>query len=173
MIFSACGEYLTKESLAAMQIIRRHFPIVKMRFVSLLELSAVGIGNAACRVPAHPLEYYYTDSKPVIFNFHGYPETLKQKLFDWKTNHNRLSVHGYVENGSTTTPFDLQTRNNTSRWDLVIEALETLAIEKVIGKKEAHQLADHYRAKIDEHKEYVRKNGVDLPEIENWTWQSS
>ncbi len=170
LVFSAAGEYLTKEALAAIQIIRSHLPEVRLRFVSILEISAIGIGNELCRVPLHDFIDYFTKDKPVIFNFHGYPETLKQVLFDHQDIKNRFHVHGYIENGSTTTPFDLHLRNRTSRYDLVIEALQILAARSVVPTGQAEQLIEGHQRAIASHREYIVRYGVDPPEIENWKW---
>jgi hypothetical protein len=110
LVFSAAGEYLTKESLAAIKILKKETPNVRVRFVNILEISAIGIGNQLCQVPLYEFNEYFTEDKPVIFNFHGYPETLKQMLFDHQDGSGRFFVHGYTENGSTTTPFDLHLR---------------------------------------------------------------
>jgi len=170
LIFSAAGEYLTKEALAAMMIIRKHLPQIKLRFVSLLEISAIGIGNSSCKIPLQTFNDYFEKDKPVIFNFHGYPETLKQVLFDEQDGHNRFSVHGYTENGSTTTPFDLHLRNKTSRYDLAMEAFKTLTERGLIELSQAEELNAEYQKKITEHHDYIIQYGVDPEEITNWQW---
>ncbi len=170
LIFSAAGEYLTKEALAAMMIIREKLPEIKLRYVNILEMSAMGIGNSMCEAPLHSFNDYYMEDKPVIFNFHGYPETLKQVLFDHQDGKNRFYVHGYTENGSTTTPFDLHLRNKTSRYDLAMEAFKLLAEKNLISTSEAEQLTEEFTRKIAEHHEYIVKNGVDPEEINNWKW---
>jgi xylulose-5-phosphate/fructose-6-phosphate phosphoketolase len=134
-----------------------------------MELSALGIGNSECRAPIN-FDDYFTADKPVVFNFHGYPEVLKGMLFDQK-NPQRFRVHGYIENGSTTTPFDMHVRNKTSRWHLAMEAVSLLREREVVGHRQAKQLIAAYKQKLDEHSDYIRKYGVDPPEIENWTWK--
>lgn len=171
IVFSAAGEYLTKEALASISILKEIVPTVRTRFVNIMEISAIGIGNKLCQIPLYEFEEYFTSDKPVIFNFHGYPETLKQMLFDHQDGSSRFYVHGYTENGSTTTPFDLHLRNETSRYHLVIEALKLLAIDKVIDTNKAEFYIDNFNKKISAHKEYIMRYGVDPEEIENWTWQ--
>ncbi len=171
IVFGAAGEYLVKECLAAIDILKKELPQVRSRFVNILEISSIGIGNSLCRIPLHEFEHYFTKDKPVIFNFHGYPETLKQVLFDHQTGDRKFYIHGYTENGSTTTPFDLHIRNKTSRYDLVIEALEILLEKQVVGKEEAKELTHKYNEKIKSHKEYIKKHGIDPEEIENWQWK--
>lgn len=170
IVFSAAGEYLTKESLAAIKILKKETPNVRVRFVNILEISAIGIGNQLCQVPLYEFNEYFTEDKPVIFNFHGYPETLKQMLFDHQDGSGRFFVHGYTENGSTTTPFDLHLRNQTSRYHLAIEAFKLLAGKGVIDSSRAESLIEEYEKKIVAHKEYITRFGVDPAEIENWTW---
>jgi len=170
LIFSGVGEYLTKEALAAMMIIREHLPQIKLRFVNILEISAIGLGNSICKVPMHKFNDYFMEDKPVIFNFHGYPETLKQILFDHQNGKDRFYVHGYTENGSTTTPFDLQLRNKTSRYDLAMEAFKILAEKGLIPTSQAEQLTDQYTRAIAQHHEYIIRHGVDPEEINNWEW---
>ena len=116
------------------------------------------------------LNDYFTKDKPVIFNFHGYPETVKQMIFDYKDGNGRFSIYGYIENGSTTTPFDMQIRNHTSRWHLAMEAFRLMAGRGVLGKDKAEALIKKYERKLSEHKEYIIKNGVDPDEIEKWDW---
>lgn len=170
IVFSAAGEYLTKEALAAIKILKDETPEVRSRFVNILEISSIGIGNSLCKVPMYEFEHYFTKDKPVIFNFHGYPETLKQVLFDHQTGERHFFVHGYVENGSTTTPFDLHIRNSTSRYNLAIEAFGILAKHGVLDSNKAEMLVEKYEKKIAAHKEYIIRFGVDPEDIENWKW---
>jgi xylulose-5-phosphate/fructose-6-phosphate phosphoketolase len=168
IVFAAAGDYLTKEALAAIQIVKSEAPEIKLRFVNVLELSVLGFGNDNCRTPLD-LSEYFTEDKPVIFNFHGYPQTIKQALFSCG-NEERFSVHGYIENGSTTTPFDMQVRNKTSRFDLAIEAFNLAAGRRVISAETAEKLSEKYSDKLREHGDYIRRYGVDMEEIEKWCW---
>lgn len=170
IVFSSAGEYLTKEALAAIKMLKSELKDIKIRYVNIMEISALGLGNSVCQVPLHSFSDYYTQDKPVIFNFHGYPETLKQILFEEQDGKNRFSVHGYIENGSTTTPFDLHLRNKTSRYDLVIDACNMLVKHNTLDVSKADTIINKYKQKISEHKEYILKNGVDPDEIENWKW---
>ncbi len=170
IVLAAAGDYLTKEALAAIDIVKTEAPKIKTRFVNILELCEVGVGNKECLKPLHDFCDYFTTDKPVIVNFHGYPETMKQILFDDENYTGRFSVHGYIENGSTTTPFDMHVRNNTSRWHLAIEVFQKMAAAGVIGKDEANGLVAKYQQKFKEHGEFIRKNGVDPEELENWQW---
>ena len=171
IVLSGVGEYLTKEALAAIAIIKQEAPEIKVRFVNILEISAIGLGDQACRAPVYQFEDYFTADKPVIFNFHGYPDTLKQVLFNHQNIKDRFSVHGYTENGSTTTPFDLHLRNGTSRYNLAIEVFEKMRAAGVLDSLKAEKLINSYNEKITAHKAYIIKNGVDPDEVENWQWQ--
>ena len=172
IVLCGVGDYLTKEALAAIDLAKTEYPAVRIRFVNIMELSALGLGNAECRVPLHDFEDYFTKDKPVIFNFHGYPETLKQVLFDHihEGDGGRFSVHGYLENGSTTTTFDMQVRNGTSRYHLVKEIFQTLEKRGVVSPNLVEKIVEKYDNKLSAHKEYIIKHGVDPEEIENWKW---
>ena len=169
IVFAGAGDYLTKESLAAINIVKKEAPEIRVRFVSILELSALGLGDGECHVPLS-FDGFFTPDKPVIFNFHGYPGALKQVLFDYGKDE-RFKVHGYIENGSTTTPLDMQIRNGTSRWDLAIEAFQLMKERDFLDNKKAEALVKKYQEKLKEHREYIKIHGVDPEEIENWTWQ--
>ncbi len=170
IVLSAAGDYMTKEALAAIDIVKQEAPQIKMRFVNIMVLSALGLGNGECRVPLD-FDFLFTKDKPVIFNFHGYPETLKSMLVGRRDGINRFSVHGYIENGSTTTPFDMHIRNGTSRYQLAQEICQKMGEANVIDKDLGKSLVDKYEAKLKEHKDYIIKNGVDPDEIENWQWK--
>ena len=169
IVFAGAGDYLTKESLAAINIVKKEAPEIRVRFVSILELSALGLGGGECHIPLS-FDEFFTPDKPVIFNFHGYPGALKQVLFDYGKDE-RFKVHGYIENGSTTTPLDMQIRNGTSRWDLAIEAFQLMKERDFLDNKKAEALVKKYQEKLKEHREYIKIHGVDPEEIENWTWK--
>lgn len=172
LIFSAAGEYLTKEALAAIMLVKKHFPQARLRFVSILEISSFGLGSATSQTQ-NVFAECYPDGVPVIFNFHGYPETLKQLLFDKQTPASRFYVHGYTENGSTTTPFDLHLRNGTSRYDLCVEACRILQEKGVINAQSAEECIREYMERIQKHREYITEYGVDPADISDWVWSRS
>ncbi len=169
IVFCGCGQYLLKEALAGIELLKKEAPEVRVRFVNVLELSPNTIGHST-KITENDFEKYFTKDKPVIFNFHGYPETLEQTLFDYQNALDRLSVHGYMESGSTTTPLDLHIRNKTDRYNLTIEATEKLARSGVIEKEKARGIVEKYQQKIKDHKEYIMKVGDDPEEILNWKW---
>jgi xylulose-5-phosphate/fructose-6-phosphate phosphoketolase len=172
IVFASMGDYVTKEMLAAIQLLKKEIPNIKIRYVNTMKLSADGFQKFFTETGEHSFDHFYTTDKPVIFNFHGYPQTLKQLLFDYPGNSNRFKINGYIENGSTTTSFDMQIRNKTSRYDLVIQALQLVSEDVVIPDlKEA--IIKKYQKKLTDHRAYIIKNGVDPDDIENWTWKTS
>lgn len=170
IVLSGVGEYLTKEALAAITIIRAEAPEIKIRFVNIMELTSLGIGRVGLTRDNHFFEDYFTHDKPVVFNFHGYPQTLKQILFDKQDGTKRFSVHGYREHGSTTTPFDMHVRNGTSRYHLAKEVFHKMAEAGVLEKNKAADLDRKYADKLEAHGKYIREFGLDPEEIENWVW---
>ncbi len=172
LVLAAVGDYLTKEALAAVDLIKTDFPAVKLRFVNIMCLTSCGLGVGGRCLTHDGFNQYFTPDKPVICNFHGYPETLKSIVFDYiSTSPHRFSVHGYTESGSTTTPFDMHVRNKTSRYHLAMEALERLSSTGVIEYEAAKSAIDKYQAAIDANTDFIRKNGIDMLEIEGWLWK--
>ena len=170
VVFGACGQYLVKEALAAIDLLKKEAPEVKVRFVNVLELSPNTVGHDD-KISEVDFERYFTKDKPVIFNFHGYPDTLEQTLFRFVNSLGRISIHGYMESGSTTTPLDLHIRNKTDRYNLFIEAVEKVSKAGVINQEKADRLVLAYRNKIKDHKDYIMKVGDDPEEILNWKWK--
>jgi len=165
IIFSGIGDYLTKETIAGMNILKEIASEIKMRFVNIMELSAFGFGNVEYKMPKDIFESYFTADKPVIFNYHGYPEVVQALLFG-RGDTSRFSVHGYIENGSTTTPFDMHILNKTSRYHLAIEALDKMADKGVINREKAEKLIKELNDKISAHREYIIKNSTDPVEVQ-------
>jgi xylulose-5-phosphate/fructose-6-phosphate phosphoketolase len=163
IVLVGIGDYMTKECLAAITEIKKIMPKVKIRFVNIMEVSALGLADQT------ELEKYFTKDLSVIINYHGYPGDIKEFLFRQK-NSQRFSVHGYTERGSTTTPFDMHVRNGTSRYHLVMEAAELLAEKDVINKNLKNEIVERYKDKLGAHRLFITENGVDPPEIEDWKW---
>ncbi|HAT8564393.1 TPA: phosphoketolase [Legionella pneumophila] len=170
IVLAAAGDYLTKEALAAISLIKKDAPSIKLRFVNILELTALGFGNSDCSFSKERFNQYFTENKSVIFNFHGYPSVLQELLFTLGDTQ-RFFIHGYVENGSTTTPFDMHIRNRTSRWHLAKQVFTTMALQGVISAKESELLNKKYDNLLIEHRAYIKKQGVDPIEIEQWQWK--
>ena len=167
IVFAAVGDYLTKESLAAVSLIKKELPKVRVRFVSIAELTSLGIGNKDSSFS--DFDNYFTKDKPVIFNYHGYPTDLNSLLLK-QDNPKRFFVHGYTEHGSTTTPFDMHVRNETSRFHLVIEAVDELMKRGVVSRGEGLGVINHCKRKLTDHGKYIRRHGIDPEEISGWKW---
>lgn len=170
IVFSSFGDYVTKEMLAAIELLKKDVPYLRVRYVNGLKLSAETFSDLFKGEGEHSFDYFYTSQKPVIFNFHGYPQTLKQLLFDYPGGTSRFRINGYIENGSTTTPFDMQIRNKTSRYDLVMQAVCAVD-DDCITPSQKKSILKKYQQKIKDHRKFIIENGVDPEEIENWTWK--
>lgn len=178
IVFCGVGDYMTKECLAAISLLQEELPAVRSRFVNITEICALGIGNTNCHAGAHNFADYFTDNKPVLFNFHGYPETIKPFLFDAISDPKkaaagsaaRFAVSGYIENGSTTTPFDMHVRNKTDRYNLVIQAAKFLSSYGTIAEVEASRVIAKFEQKLTDHASHIKQHGVDPEEVEGWTW---
>ena len=164
VVICGCGQYLVKEALAAVDLIRQEAPEIKIQFVNISEISPNTVSHKN-KLTLEEFEQYFTKDKPVIFNFHGYPETLQQILFYYQNSLERLSVHGYIESGSTTTPLDLHIRNKTDRYNLLIEAVKKVAKNGMIDKEKAQKIIEKYEQKIRDHKEYIMRVGDDPKDV--------
>ena len=171
MVFSGVGDYLTGETLAAVSVIKEEIPKMRLRFVNITSLSALGMGHTGCQVLRHDIDYYFTEDKPVLINFHGYPQTIKQIMFDYGVSSNRFSVHGYIESGSTTTPFDMMVRNKVDRYSLAIEAFVAAEAQGLITVSEKNELVKKYEEKLSSHRAFIVEHGTDPEEITNWKWE--
>ncbi len=173
MVLVGAGDYLTKEALAAIDILRKDVPTLRTRFVNILTLSSRGIGVPEVEGGHRDLDLYFTKERPVIINFHGYPQTIKQTLFDYGYSSSRFFIHGYEESGSTTTPFDMHVRNGTDRYTLAREAVEQGCAQGALSRSDADMLAAKYTRVLKEHRTYIIEYGVDPEHIENWQWSTS
>ena len=173
IVMAACGDYPTKETMAAIDIIKTECPAAKIRCVNVSSLTTMGLGTLRNVATQKKFDEIFTHDKPVIFNFHGYPQTLKSILFNYDVHSHRFDIRGYKEIGSTTTPFDMHVRNETSRYDLAIAALRQLGRCGIMPFEEAEHRAAIYQAKINENTAYIKTNGVDLPEIDAWVWPAA
>lgn len=170
IVLVGVGDYMTREALAAVELIKQDAPEIRVRFVNIMRLQAA----CSCENEFHPqiqdAEKYFTIDKPVIVNFHGYPEAMKSILFNVK-NPGRFSVHGYEEWGGTTTAFDLLVRNKTDRYHLAIEIAEKMSKDGVITEEKKKTLIAAYEKALKDHFEYITENGCEPNEIENWQWK--
>jgi xylulose-5-phosphate/fructose-6-phosphate phosphoketolase len=169
LVIASAGDYPTQEALAAVNIIRHVMPDVKVRYVNVSELTALGLGDESKPMNAKDFVAHFTKDKPIIFNFHGYPSVIKRMFFG-RSSAKRVRINGYTEEGSTTTPFDLQVRNNTSRYQIVMQSCELLQDLKLLSEKQVAPIKKMIKKKLKEHREHVLQTGVDPEELSNWKW---
>lgn len=170
IVLAGAGDYPMKEIMAAIDLAKKEWPEIKIRCVNISSLTSCGFGRGGLCVTQVGFEDQFTKDKPVICNFHGYPETIKALLFNYTHDPQRFDVRGYIENGSTTTPFDMHVRNHTSRYDLVIAIFEKLGKREVLPYAEAQHIVSKYTQLISENNGYIKIHGIDKPEIEDWVW---
>ena len=166
VVLACCGDVPTLETLAAVDILRKNLPNLKVRVTNVVDLMKLQPPSE------HPhglsdreFDALFTKDKPIVFAFHGYP-WLIHRLTYRRTNHRNLHVRGYKEEGTTTTPFDMVVLNDLDRFHLagdVIDRVESLGAS-------AAYLKQHLSEKLIEHKQYIRRHGEDMPEISDWRW---
>ena len=165
LVMASCGETPTIEALAATKILRSHFPELKIRFVNVVDLMKLESStNHPHGLDDDEFDNIFTKKKPIIFAFHGYPHLVHQLAYK-RTNKN-MHVHGYKEEGTITTTFDMKVQNHLDRFHLVMDALKYLP---QLGDKRS-ALIEWCKDKLIEHKEYISENGIDMPEIRDWKW---
>lgn len=146
LILTAAGDIVSHETLEAIKIIREDLPEVKMRFIGINALSYRAIGTTNNKLSKEKFAEMFTEDKPIIANFHGYPETLENILENY-TARGRLRVHGFNEEGSTTTPFEMLRRNAASRYDIAIDIAKLKNRQDLVSKYEAILVQNHLHAK--------------------------
>jgi len=163
----ACaGDVPTLETLAAVTLLRRHIPDLRIRVVNVVDLMTLQPSSE------HPhgladegFDAIFTKERPIIFAYHGYP-WLIHRLTYRRTNHDNLHVRGYKEEGTTTTPFDMTVLNNMDRFQLALDVVQRVPRLKSLADRATQEFHDILRR----HKAYVSAYGEDLPEVRNWKW---
>ncbi len=166
VVMACCGDVPTLETLAAVELLREHVPALRVRVVNVVDLMKLqpaeehphGLSN-------RDFDALFTVDKPIIFAFHGYP-SLIHRLTYRRANHANLHVRGYKEEGTTTTPFDMVVLNDVDRFHLVEDVISRVPH---LGARTAYA-RQAIRDRLIEHKQYIARHGVDMPEIRNWRW---
>jgi xylulose-5-phosphate/fructose-6-phosphate phosphoketolase len=168
VVLGCAGDVPTMETLAAAELLRSWFPDLRVRVVNVVDLMRLQDDRD------HPhglsdreFDALFTTDKPNIFAYHGYP-WLIHRLTYRRTNHDQLHVRGYVEEGTTTTPFDMCVLNRIDRFNLAIDVLDRVPRLQAVS---AHH-REHLRNKLIEHRQYIRTYGQDMPEIRDWQWSA-
>ncbi|HEN8963613.1 TPA: phosphoketolase family protein [Streptococcus agalactiae] len=165
VVFAAAGTEPNLEALAAISILHKAFPELKIRFVNVLDILKLRHPSQDARgLSDEEFNKVFTTDKPVIFAFHGYEDMIRDIFFS-RHNHN-LHTHGYRENGDITTPFDMRVMSELDRFHLAQDA--ALAS---LGKK-AQAFSDEMNQMVAYHKDYIREHGDDIPEVQNWKWEN-
>ena len=166
VVMAAAGDVPTLEVLAAVDILRRHLPDLKVRMINVVDLMTLQDKEEHPHGLSHKdFDILFTTDKPIIFAYHGYP-WLIHRLTYRRTNHKNLHVRGYKEEGTTTTPFDMVVRNDMDRFHLVADVIDRVP---KLGSRAAY-LKQWLRNRHIEHKRYIAERGVDMPEITEWIW---
>ena len=166
VVMACAGDVPTLETLAAVEMLRQHFPELKIRVINVVDLMTLQPQSE------HPqglsdkdFDILFTKDKPIIFAYHGYPSLIHQLTYR-RTNHRNLHVRGYKEEGSTTTPFDMAVRNDIDRFHLAKDV-----VDRVLSLAPyAAYFIQTIRDKLIDHQRYIRQHGEDMPEIRDWKW---
>ncbi|MCB1468894.1 MAG: phosphoketolase, partial [Rhizobiaceae bacterium] len=168
IVMACAGDVPTIETLAAVDLLRRALPQLKIRVVNVVDLMTLITHDT------HPhgmteevFDGLFTTDKPVIFAYHGYPYLIHRLTYK-RNNHVNFHVHGFQEEGTTTTPFDMAVMNRVDRYHLALAAIERIGT--VAGDTSA--LVQSIEQKLADHKVYICEYGEDMPEIRNWRWQA-
>jgi xylulose-5-phosphate/fructose-6-phosphate phosphoketolase len=169
VVMACAGDTPTLETVAAVDLLRRHPPEVKVRVVNVVDLMKLQPPSEHPHgMPDAEFDALFTIDRPVVFAYHGYP-WLIHRLTYRRTNHDNLHVRGYKEEGTTTTPFDMVMLNDLDRFHLVIDV-----IDRVPGLAEKHAaLRQRMQDERLAARAYTREHGEDVPEIAGWTWPQS
>jgi xylulose-5-phosphate/fructose-6-phosphate phosphoketolase len=174
VVLASAGDTITQEALKAVELCRELAPELKVRYVNVSELTSLSLGGhelfQGIRRTTQELDGFFTADRPVVFSYHGYVHDLEHILWPY-TTHDRFSLHGYDEKGSTTTPFDMALRNGVSAYQLAMDLIERGSKRnKAVAKKKA-SIFKTLQQKVDAHREYICEFGDDPDSIKNLRWK--
>jgi xylulose-5-phosphate/fructose-6-phosphate phosphoketolase len=166
VVMACCGDSPTLETLAAVDILRRHAPELKVRVINVVDLMTLQTDRDHPQgLSDRDFDVLFTTDKPIIFAFHGYPWLIHRLTYK-RTNHRNLHVRGYKEEGTTTTPFDMCVLNDIDRFHLVSDVIDRVP---KLGARAAYA-KQTIRDWLIRHKQYIHEHGEDMPEITGWRW---
>jgi xylulose-5-phosphate/fructose-6-phosphate phosphoketolase len=166
VVLACCGDVPTLETLAAVDLLRRHVPELKVRVINVVNLMKLQPPREHPHgLSDHDFDTLFTKDKPIVFAFHGYP-WLIHRLTYRRSNHKNLHVRGYKEEGTTTTPFDMVVLNEMDRFHLVQDVIDRLP---QLGSRAAYA-KQAIRNALIEHREYINERGEDHPFVLGWRW---
>ena len=166
VVMACAGDVPTLETLAAVDLLRQHFPDLKIRVVNVVDLMTIQPSTEHPHgLSDNDFDSLFTIDKPIIFAYHGYP-WLIHRLTYRRHNHDNLHVRGYKEEGTTTTPFDMTVMNDLDRFHLAGDVVDRAPKLKNVGG----HFKQFLRNRLVEHKQYIHEHGIDMPEILNWKW---
>ncbi|MBX9455696.1 MAG: phosphoketolase family protein [Rhizobium sp.] len=166
VVMACAGDVPTMETMAAVMLLREALPDLRIRVVNVVDLMALQSEHQHPHgLPDDDFDRIFTRDRPVIFAYHGYPYLIHRLTYK-RANHDNLHVRGFIEEGTTTTPFDMAVLNELDRFHLAIEAIRRVS---GLADKAAHVIAG-FEARLAEHTAYVREHGEDMPEIRDWAW---
>ena len=169
VVMACCGDVPTLETLAAVAILREAFPDLKIRVVNVVDLMRLQPPEAHPHgLPEREYAALFTTGKPVIFAYHGYPWLIHRLVYR-RTNHDNLHVHGYKEEGTTTTPFDMTVLNELDRYHLAMAVIDRVPALARVSAYARQRLRDQ----LGRHRDYIREHGEDMAEIRDWRWPAA
>ena len=163
IIIACAGETPTLEALAAVDILRTSIKNIKIRFINVVDLMKLD-NDHPHGLSDEEYDRLFTKDKPIIFNFHGYPSLIKELIYN-RENRN-ISIHGYQEEGTITTPFDIRVQSEIDRFHLVIDAINKMPKYR----KNGQVLVDWCNDMLKKHNRHIAEFGEDMPYIKNWVW---
>jgi len=171
VVLVGIGDNPTLEIMAATQILRDELPELRVRVVNVTDLFVLeNKGEHPHGLDDQMFDALFTPDSPVIINFHGYPSAVEQLLFG-RDNVRRFQINGYREEGTTTTPFDMNVRNGTDRYHLVMQAIRAAAARNPQVAVSANERVSHYEYVLAAHHTYIQAHGSDPKEIVEWKWK--